>query len=117
MPDNKCNGIVTNRLPGISMIEYAHEDRICVRLGPRDLPLLTFIESTFEVQFGLCEHVIEAIHTPECEPEPKPQPQIRVQDILQSIERKSQPTPKVQTKDDLEETIRLAAIPPKVRID
>lgn len=104
MPNNRCNGIVTNHFPGISMVEYHHDAQVCVRPGPRDLPLGTLIESEFQIQLDLCEHRILAVHAVhEFEPESDEQ------------------QPKVTTfKDDepvSEDVIKRAAIPPKIRVD
>lgn len=101
MPNNRCNGIVTNHFPGISMVEYHHDAQVCIRPGSRDLPLGTLVESEFQIQLGLCEHTIVAIH--EFAPESDEQ------------------QPKVTTfKGDepvSEDVIKRAAIPPKIRVD
>lgn len=67
----KVNGIVTGKLLNVAtMITYVHEDgRECPRPGPADLPLGAFVESEFQIEYGLCEHKILAVHDMAAEPE------------------------------------------------
>ena len=104
----KVNGIVTSRLLNItSMIEYAHDDgRICARPGSVDLAVGTLVESEWQVQYGLCEHTILAVHDTATKPEEK---SITVADIVRT--RPNIPSDEPVPKDIVER----AKIPPKIR--
>lgn len=63
------------------MIEYCHEDgTVCCRPGPRGTPVGSFVESEFEIVYGVCEHTVLAIH----ELAPEPEPEVTVQKIVQA---------------------------------
>jgi hypothetical protein len=65
MDDNKCNGLCTANVGGISVVEYGHEEgHICVRPA-KGLMVGTFVESLFQIVDQICEHTIVAAYEPD----------------------------------------------------